>query len=146
MRMQFCDDCGDLLNECLDEKVKCNVCGKFSKSQLVPPPPPLFLLQLFFFFLFIAKKNIYKKLYNSATILIFFSSLLIHKKKKNRHNVFKINNNNHRQFPIRSSKKIDVECTSCDIKGYGECADKEGLSEMCCDGDDLVGGSVEECG
>lgn len=144
MRMQFCDDCGDLLNECLDEKVKCNVCGKFSKSQLVPPRPPSSFYSFFSSFCLL-QKNIYKKLYNSATILIFFSSLLIHK-KINRHNVFKINNNNHRQFPIRSSKKIDVECTSRDIKGYGECADKEGLSEMCCDGDDLVGGSVEECG
>lgn len=118
-----------------------------AKVSLFPSPPRLFLLQLFFFLSVYCKKNIYKKLYNSATILNFFFSFAhTQKKKKNRHNVFKINNNNHRQFPIRSSKKIDVECTSCDIKGYGECADKEGLSEMYCDGDDLVGGSVEECG
>lgn len=39
MGIQFCDDCGNLLDESINDEVKCDVCGRLCKST-VPPPPP----------------------------------------------------------------------------------------------------------
>ncbi|OJZ86831.1 hypothetical protein ASPFODRAFT_614467 [Aspergillus luchuensis CBS 106.47] len=38
MVVQFCDDCGDLLEESSDDTLKCGICGKTAK--ITPPQPP----------------------------------------------------------------------------------------------------------
>lgn len=38
MVVQFCDDCGNLLDESSDDTLECGICGKTAKS--TPPQPP----------------------------------------------------------------------------------------------------------